>query len=123
MVWEGGVGSREETDKHDPRQPSQQEKEDHETTHLPFRSSCRHCVMETGREEDCRKTKEEERQVPEVHFSWLQEKEKDKGCVQYSGFEEDDGRMDLPNGEEFVFFFGGLRALHTFSTSAQYTHS
>ena len=37
-------------------------------THLPFRSWCRHCVMVKGREEDCRKTMEEERQVPEVHL-------------------------------------------------------
>ena len=67
-----GAGGREESDewdesgnrkfvrKHDPRQPSQQEKEEHEMTHLPFRSWCRHCIMGRGREEDCRKTMEEE---------------------------------------------------------------
>ena len=74
---------------HDPRQPNQQEKKEHEMTHLPFRSWCRHCIMGRGREEDCRKSMEEERQVLEVHFvtcswetrrkgrrwhSWLQEK-------------------------------------------------
>ena len=75
-----GAGGREESDeweefgnrkvvrKHDPRQPSQQEKEEHEMTHLPFRSWCRHCIMGRGREEDCRKSMEEERQVPEVHL-------------------------------------------------------
>ena len=57
--------------KHDPRQPSQKEKEEHEMTHLPFRSWCRHCIMERGREEDCRKSMEEERQVPEVHLDYM----------------------------------------------------
>ena len=71
MVWEDGVGTREESDKHNPRQTSQQEKEDHETTHLPFHSSCRHCVMGTGREDYCRKTMEEERRVPEVHLDYM----------------------------------------------------
>ena len=40
-------------------------------THLPFRSWCRHCIMERGREEDCRKTMEEERQVPEAHLDYM----------------------------------------------------
>ena len=78
-----GAGGREESDeweefgnrkvvrKHDPRQPSQQEKEEHEMTHLPFRSWCRHCIMGRGREEDCRKSMEEERQVPEVHLDYM----------------------------------------------------
>ena len=78
-----GAGGREESDeweefgnrkvvrKHDPRQPSQQEKEEHEMTHLPFRSWCRHCIMERGRDEDCRKSMEEERQVPEVHLDYM----------------------------------------------------
>ena len=78
-----GAGGREESDKweefgnrkavrkHDPRQPSQQEKEEHEMTHLPFRSLCRHCIMGRGREEDCRKSMEEERQVPEVHLEYM----------------------------------------------------
>ena len=50
---------------------SQQEKEEHEMTHLPFRSWCRHCIMGRGREEDCRKSMEEERQVPEVHLDYM----------------------------------------------------
>ena len=78
-----GAGGREESDeweefgnrkvvrKHDPRQPSQQEKEEHEMTHLPFRSWCRQCIMWRGREEDCRKSMEEERQVPEVHLDYM----------------------------------------------------
>ena len=83
MVKLEGAGGREESDEweefgnrkvvriHDPRQPSQQEKEEHEMTHLPFRSWCRHCIMGRGREEDCRKSMEEERQVPEVHLDYM----------------------------------------------------
>ena len=78
-----GAGGREESDeweefgnrkvvrKHDPRQPSQQEKGEHEMTHLPFRSWCRHLIMGRGREEDCRRTMEEERQVAEVHLDYM----------------------------------------------------
>ena len=65
------TGNRKVVRKHDPRQPSQQEKEEHEMTHLPFRSWCRHCIMGRGREEDCRKSMEEERQVPEVHLDYM----------------------------------------------------
>ena len=54
MSWEE-FGNRKVVRKHDPRQPSQQEKEEHEMTHLPFGSWCRHCIMARGREEDCRK--------------------------------------------------------------------
>ena len=103
-------GNRKVVRKHDPRQPSQQEKEEHEMTHLPYRSWCRHCIMVRRREEDYRKTMEEERQIPEMHLnymftrdekegktlalSWL--REKDESCAQYGGSEEDDGRMELP---------------------------
>ena len=79
-----GAGGREESDewdefgnrnvvvrKHDLRQPSQQEKEEHDMTHLPFRSWCRHCIMGRGREEDSRKLMEEERHVPEVHLDYM----------------------------------------------------
>ena len=41
-------GSRKVVRKHDPRQPSHQETEEHEMTHLPFRSWCRHCIMGRG---------------------------------------------------------------------------
>ena len=68
--WED-FGSRQVVRKHDLRQQSQQKKEEHEMTHLPFRSWCRHCIMGRGRKEDCRKTMEKERQVPEVHLDYM----------------------------------------------------
>ena len=50
---------------HDPHQPKEQEKIEHEMTHNPFSSWCRHRIKENGCENDCRKTIEEERHVPE----------------------------------------------------------
>ena len=64
-------GSRKVVRKHDPRLPSEQEWEEHEMTHLPFRNWCKHCVLERGREEDCRQTMEEGRQVPEFHLDYM----------------------------------------------------
>ena len=108
--WEE-FGNREVVRKHDPRQPSQQEKEEHEMTHLPFRRWCRRCIMGRGREEDCRKSMEEEWQVPEVHLDYIFmetregredisilacKRKGDESCAQYGGSEEDDGRMVLP---------------------------
>ena len=86
-----GAGGREEPDKreefgnrrvarkYDPREPSQQEKEEHEMTHLPFRSWCRHCIMDRGREEDYRKAMEEERQVPEGHLNFMFTRDEKEG--------------------------------------------
>ena len=34
----------------DPGEPTLQEKKDHEKTHMPYRSWCRHCVMGRGRD-------------------------------------------------------------------------
>ena len=58
------LGSRNVVRKHDPRLPSEREREEHEMTHLPFRSWCRHCII-------CRRTMEEERQVLEVHLEYI----------------------------------------------------
>ena len=121
-VDEGGeveeAGGREESDeweefenrkvvrKHDPRQPSQQEKEEHEMTHLPFRSWCRHCIMGRGREEglsqvDGRRAASSgsahglhvhgRREGREDVGILGCEREGDESCAQYGGSEEDDG--------------------------------
>ena len=65
-VEEEELGARNTTRKHCLRQPSEQERIEHEMTHLPFRSWSRQCIKGRRREEDCRKANEEERQVPEV---------------------------------------------------------
>ena len=38
--------------------------------HLPFRHWCRHCIKGRGRE-DCRKSINEARQVPEIHLEYM----------------------------------------------------
>ena len=34
-----------------PKEPTQQERDEHEATHLPYRSWCKHCVRGRGRSE------------------------------------------------------------------------
>ena len=42
------LGERKTTRKHDLQQPSEQEGIEHEMTHLPSRSWCRHCIKGKG---------------------------------------------------------------------------
>ena len=53
-----------------PREPTKEEKEEHEKLHVPFRSWCRHCVRGRGKEEECRRT-ERVPEVPEVHIDFM----------------------------------------------------
>ena len=55
-------GERKNTRKHDLPQPDDQERIEHEMTHLPFRSWCRHYIKGRWREEDCRQATAEERE-------------------------------------------------------------
>ena len=74
----GGDGAEEEEEdgrrkvvrKLDPRIPTEEERREHEMTHLPFRSWCRHCVRGRGKEEPCRKV-EGERGLPEIHVDFM----------------------------------------------------
>ena len=43
----------------DPGEPSQRERDEHDVTHLPFRSWCRICLEAKGKEKDHRKASEE----------------------------------------------------------------
>ena len=56
----------------DPGAPTQKEIEEHNVTHLPFRSWCQHCV--SGKAQDrphrTRKEDQEEKQVPEIVFDY-----------------------------------------------------
>ena len=40
----GEVGKRKLVKRHDPSKPTNEERREHEFTHVPFRSWCRHCV-------------------------------------------------------------------------------
>ena len=60
-----------------PKGPTQKEREEHEATHLPYRSWCKHCVRERGRnkphrrqdEED--KDEEKEKAVPRISMDYF----------------------------------------------------
>ena len=97
--------------KHDPRQPNQHEKEEHEMTHLPFRSWCRYCVMGRGREEDCRKSMEEERQVPEVHLDYMFMGDEKEGNAFAFLVARERGRRELCS----VRWFRGRRRVNGFA--------
>ena len=106
-------GERKTTRKQDLRQPSEQERIGHEMTHLPCHSWCGRCIIGRGRDEDCRKLIEEERQFPETHSDCMfmgDVKEEnignlgckrtcDKSGAQYRGPEESDGGMDMPKAD------------------------
>ena len=57
--------------KGDPRLPSGEARREHELTHIPFRSWCRHCVRGRGKEEMCRKGDGREVEIPELHFDYM----------------------------------------------------
>ena len=63
-------GVRRSVKKLDPREPSKEEREEHEKTHLPFRNWCRHCVRGRGKEEACRDAKRDQ-EVAEVHLDLM----------------------------------------------------
>ena len=54
---EGQAGERKTMKVKSPRDPTKEEKEEHEKTHLPFRDWCRHCVAGRGKEAPCRTSK------------------------------------------------------------------
>ena len=60
------LGARKAARRHDLRRPSEQERIEHEMTHLPFRSWCRHCIRRCGS-----KATEEERQVTQIHLDYM----------------------------------------------------
>jgi hypothetical protein len=63
------MGMRRTAKMNDPKEPKKQEREEHEKTHLPFRSWCRHCIRGRGKEAAHRK-QEGGGGLPEVHFDF-----------------------------------------------------
>ena len=53
-----------------PCKPSLSEVDHHNSTHLPYRSWCRHCVKGRGKEAAHQKARSEAGDVPEFHFDW-----------------------------------------------------
>lgn len=65
----------------DPRKPSQRgEVDEHNITHLPYRSWCRHIVRGRGKQTDHRvQADADSRTVPEFHFDWCFPGEEEPG--------------------------------------------
>ena len=63
----------------------EQERIEHEMTHLPLWSWCAHCIKDRGREEDCRTATEAERHVPEIHLAYMwSQRQSDVTCDQHT---------------------------------------
>ena len=70
QMGEEEFGARRPVRKQDPKEPTKAEREEHEKTHLPFRSWCRHCVRGRGKEEACRRVGRDP-EVLEVHMEFM----------------------------------------------------
>ena len=72
-------GMRKTQRKMGPREPTREEREEHEKTHLPFRNWCRHCVRGRGKEEACKRT-DRRHGMAELHmyFMFMGEEEGEK---------------------------------------------
>ena len=92
-------GSRKVVRKHDPRQPSEQEREEHEMTHLPFRSWWTRRGLsqnDGGRAASPRSSfGQRDHGRLDIAFFLIAREKRDKSRAQYSGSEEDDGRMGM----------------------------
>ena len=56
----------------DPILPTQVEVEEHDKTHMPYRSWCCHCVRGKGKSADHHKQKKDgEHTITEIHFDYL----------------------------------------------------
>ena len=54
-----------------PKEPTQQERDEHEATHLPYRSWCKHCVRGRGRSEAHRQLQaDKSHAVPHVSMDY-----------------------------------------------------
>ena len=55
----------------DPRRPSQAAVDEHELTHLPSRSWCKHCVLGRGEDAPHKKDDGNELSMPEIHWDFM----------------------------------------------------
>ena len=53
----------------DPEEPSAEERREHELTHLPYRSWCKHCVGGRGKEAPHKK-QDGQGELPELHLDY-----------------------------------------------------
>ena len=62
-------GERKPKKMNDPKQPSDEERREHEMTHLPYRNWCKQCVKGRGKEA-AHTRKDEHGELHEVHFDY-----------------------------------------------------
>ena len=81
----------------EPREPTAEERNEHEMTHLPYRSWCRHCVRGRGKEAAHRKQGRSEGELHELHFdfAFMGEEEEPGQCITMLVVRERQSRMTL----------------------------
>lgn len=67
-VADADLGARSRQKVKDHALPTEQEVEEHNLTHLPYRSWCAHCVRGRGEANPHRRIQRDEVAIPEVHF-------------------------------------------------------
>ena len=71
-----------------PDEPTQKEREEHEATHIPYRSWCRHCVRGRAvnrphRREQAEKGDEPDKKVPKVSMDYFFMSQQDEKAHEY----------------------------------------
>jgi hypothetical protein len=81
----------------EPREPTAEERNEHEMTHLPYRSWCRHCVRGRGKEAAHRRQGPSEGELHELHFdfAFMGEEDEPGKCVTMLVVRERSSRMTL----------------------------
>ena len=64
------MGARAPRKVQDPKLPNQAEIDEHNLTHLPYRSWCTHCVRGRGETHPHKRHADEDRAIPEVHMDY-----------------------------------------------------
>ena len=70
FIKDAEMGARVPEKAQDPKLPSQAEIDDHERTHLPYRSWCTHCVRGRGESHPHCRSAGEDREIPELHMDY-----------------------------------------------------
>ena len=63
------AGIRKPIKMNDPKEPSEEERRQHNLTHLPYRSWCKHCVGGRGKEAPHRR-RDYQGELPELHLDY-----------------------------------------------------
>jgi hypothetical protein len=90
-------GERKTAKMGEPREPTAEERSEHEMTHLPYRSWCRHCVRGRGKEAAHCRQAQAEGELHELHFdfAFMGEEDEPGKCVTMLVVRERRSRMTL----------------------------